>query len=119
MVFPTSQAASPTKRWDVFISHASEDKQSVVDPLADRLQRAGLKVWLDRQELKLGDSLREKIDQGLAESRFGLLIVSPRFLLKYWPRQELNGLMALEEDGQKVILPVWHEVSKEQLKSYS
>ena len=52
------------KTWDVFISHASEDKAAVTNPLANSLERAGLRVWLDRQELRLGDSLREKIDEG-------------------------------------------------------
>src|ERR1039458_9354715 len=106
------------KRWDVFISHASEDKDIVL-LLTAQLQRAGLKVWLDRHELKLGDSLSAKIDEGLSESRFGVLVVSPRFMLKHWPRQELNGLMGREEDGHKVILPVWHEVSKRQVGTFS
>lgn len=96
----------------MFISHASEDKDSVALPLATCLQRAGLRVWLDRQELLLGDSLREKIDQGLAESRFGIVILSPHFFKKGWPKRELNGLFALAEDGRKTILPVWHQVTK-------
>ena len=85
------------KRWDVFISHASEDKTEVAAPLANALRRGGVKVWLDRQELRIGDSLREKIDEGLSESRFGIVILSPHFFQKGWPKRELNGLMALEE----------------------
>jgi hypothetical protein len=107
------------KRWDVFISHASEDKDIVAFPLAETLTRAGLRVWLDKQELRLGDSLREKIDEGLAESRFGVVILSPNFLAKSWPRKELNGLMAIEEDGRKVILPIWHNITKAILTQYS
>jgi hypothetical protein len=106
------------KQWDAFISHASEDK-NVVDPLAEALRGAGLKIWLDHQALHLGDSLREKIDEGLAESRFGIVILSPSFLAKSWPKRELNGLMALEELGHKVILPVWHQMTKETLLSHS
>jgi len=52
-------------RWDVFICHASEDKDDVAVPLARTLEDAGLLVWLDKHEIKLGDSLREKIDEGL------------------------------------------------------
>lgn len=89
------------KSWDVFISHASEDKETVVLPLCAALRRAGLKIWLDRQELHLGDSLREKIDEGLANSRFGVVVLSPSFMAKGWPRRELNGLMAIEESGEK------------------
>ena len=51
--------------WDVFISHASEDKEEVARPLARALQEEGYCVWLDDNELSLGDSLRLKIDEGL------------------------------------------------------
>jgi hypothetical protein len=106
------------KQWDAFISHASEDKDVVVS-LAALLRRAGLKIWLDKHVLRIGDSLREKIDQGLADSRFGIVVLSPHFLAKQWPKRELNGLMALEESGQKVILPVWHEIEKDNILKYS
>lgn len=107
------------KQWDIFVSYANEDKETVATPLVNILLRAGLKVWLDQHELKLGDSLREKIDQGLAKSRFGVVILSPNFLSKKWTKRELNGLMALEEDDHKVILPVWHQISHETLSQYS
>jgi hypothetical protein len=107
------------KRWDAFISHASEDKETVAIPLAAALRRAGVRVWLDRFELRVGDSLREKIDEGLAESRFGIVILSPSFLAKGWPKRELNGLFALEESGRKVILPVWHKITKSALANQS
>jgi hypothetical protein len=107
------------KIWDAFISHASEDRDLVRD-LAARLRRAGLRLWVDQQELRLGDSLSEKIDEGLATSRFGIVIFSPNFVAKRWPRQELNGLMAREDGrGGKVILPVWHQIEKEAVASYS
>jgi TIR domain len=107
------------KRWDVFISYASEDSESVAVPLVRILRRAGLKVWLDQLQLALGDSLREKIDEGLAASAFGVVILSRDFLAKGWPKRELNGLMAREEDGQKVILPVWHGITKGELTTFS
>lgn len=107
------------KRWDAFISHASEDKDSVALPLAAALNNSGVRVWLDRFELRVGDSLREKIDEGLAESRFGIVILSPNFLAKGWPMRELNGLVALEERGHKVILPVWHGITKSLLAEHS
>jgi hypothetical protein len=107
------------KKWDVFISHASEDKQAVALPLADSLTRSGLKVWLDRFELRIGDSLREKIDEGLAESAFGVVILSEHFFNKGWTKNELNGLFALEDGGVKLILPVWHGVDKATVAKYS
>src|SRR5258708_32744647 len=99
--------------WDVFISHAGEDKAEVARPLAETLKTAGLRVWLDENELRLGDSLRGKIDHGLAHSLFGVVILSPSFFAKHWPQQELNGLAALESSSRKVLLPVWHGVDQE------
>lgn len=107
------------KRWDAFISHASEDKESVAIPLAEALKRAGVRVWLDRFEMRVGDSLREKIDEGLADSRFGIVVLSSSFLAKGWPTRELNGLFSLEESGRKVILPVWHNITKAELAERS
>ncbi len=66
--------------WDLFISHASEDKDEIARPLADQLVEAGLKVWFDEYELTVGDSLRRSIDQGLAQSRFGVVILKRTFL---------------------------------------
>jgi hypothetical protein len=106
-------------KWDVFISHASEDNEEVARPLASLLTRAGLKVWLDENELKLGDSLRGKIDQGLAESRYGVVILSQAFFSKDWPQRELNGLANLESPNRKVILPIWHKIDHQFIAGYS
>lgn len=105
--------------WDAFISHASEDKEEVVLPLAELLMASGLKIWLDKGEIILGDSLREKIDEGLALSQFGVVILSHNFFSKNWPKSELDGLYSREIGGDKVILPVWHNISFEEIKNYS
>jgi hypothetical protein len=97
-------------RWDLFISHASEDKDDVARPLAQLLCNAGLQVWLDENELRLGDSLRAKVDQGLAESRHGIVILSRAFFAKDWPQRELNGLASRDSNDLRIILPVWHGV---------
>lgn len=68
--------------WDVFVSHASEDKEAIAEPLAVELRARGLKVWLDKTELRIGDSLRRKIDYGLAHSTFGVVILSKSFLIE-------------------------------------
>lgn len=106
-------------KWDIFISHASEDKELVARPLADLLRSSGVTVWLDENELRLGDSLRAKIDQGLAESRYGVVILSRAFFAKDWPPRELDGLTALESSQRKVILPVWHGVDRDVVAGYS
>jgi hypothetical protein len=106
-------------KWDVFISHASEDKEAFVRPLAAALQEKGIRVWLDELVLTVGDSLRRSIDDGLARSRYGVVVISPDFLKKEWPQKELDGLTAREVDGRKVILPVWHHVDRQTVLQYS
>jgi hypothetical protein len=99
---------SNKKTWDVFISHASEDKESFVHPLVIALQNLGVSVWYDQFSLEPGDSLSESIDKGLSESRFGLVIISHHFMAKQWTKRELRGLVAREiYDEDKVIIPVW------------
>ena len=110
-------AAEP--RYDAFISHASEDKGEFVRPLATALQEAGVSVWFDEFSLAVGDSLRRSIDRGLADSRFGIVVLSPRFLKKEWPQKELDGLVAREVDGTKVVLPVWLDLKADQVRRYS
>ena len=110
---------SSTGQWDVFISHAGEDKKDFVRPLAGALRARGLSVWFDELTLTVGDSLRRSIDFGLAHSRFGVVVISPHFLDKEWPQRELDGLAAREVDGTKVILPVWHNITAQQLRARS
>lgn len=113
-------SAEMTKMFDLFISHATPDKDEVVRPLAEALKTRGADVFYDEWEIRVGDSLREKIDAGLARSRFGVVILSESFLARrQWTERELNGLFALEGEGHPRILPVWHNVTKTQVASYS
>ena len=115
----SSNIAGEDATWDLFIAHASEDKDEVARPLYDLLTRSGLKVWLDEDQLRLGDSLRRKIDEGLAKSRYGLVILSEHFFAKTWPQEELDGLTALEGTRGKTILPVWHGVDEKYIAVFS
>ena len=74
-------------KYDFFLSHTWEDKETIARPLYSALTAAGASVWFDEAVLKIGDSLRRKIDDGLARCKFG--IVSPNFLNKEWPQREL------------------------------
>jgi hypothetical protein len=105
--------------YDIFISHASEDKDAVVRPLAHALSNGGLKVWYDEFELKIGDSLRRRIDAGLAKSRFGLVVLSRSFFRKGWTNYELDGLVTRAVSGEQILLPIWHEITKQELIGYS
>lgn len=105
--------------WDVFISHASEDKESVARPLASILSDAGVSVWLDEDELGLGDSLRQTIDGGLSQSRFGVIILSNAYFSKDWTQRELNALLSLESPRHKVILPILHGIDHKAVLKHS
>lgn len=107
------------REFDVFISHAAEDKEAIVRPLAHALQERGLKVWFDEFELHIGDSLRRKIDAGIARSRFGIVVLSHAFFAKGWPQYELDGLVTMEISGKQVLLPLWHEISKDEVLGHS
>lgn len=110
---------SVVREHDVFISHASEDKEAVVRPLAAALVAEGLNVWFDEFELRIGDSLRRKIDQGLANSRVGLVVLSHSFIAKGWTNYELDGIVTRSVSGEQVLLPIWHNISKQEVVAYS
>lgn len=106
--------------YSVFISHASEDKEAFVAPLAQLLSQMGFRVWYDDFVLKVGDSLRQSIDKGIANSAYGLIVLSPHFFTKGWTQRELDGLTAREIAGRKkLILPIWHGVGYEDVLRYS
>lgn len=115
----TATNDSPPRDYDVFISHASEDKDSVVRPLSYALKEGGLSVWYDEFELHIGDSLRRKIDTGLARSRFGVVVFSRSFFGKGWTNYELDGLVTRAVSEDQVLLPIWHEITKQELIEYS
>ncbi len=102
-------------RYDVFISHAGEDKDIIARPLAQKLADLGLKVWFDEFTLQIGDNLRESIDKGLLNSDFGIVILSKFFFSKNWPKRELDGLVSLSTK----ILPIWHDVNSDDVIKFS
>ncbi len=114
-----SSAASDAREYDVFISHASEDKDGVVRPLANALKDEGLSVWYDEFELKIGNSLRRKIDRGLASSRVGLVVLSQSFINKGWTNYELDGIITRTVTGEQILLPIWHNISKREVIEFS
>lgn len=107
------------REFDVFVSHATEDKDAVVRPLALALQDRGLSVWFDEFELRIGDSLRRKIDAGISRSRFGIVVLSKAFFAKGWPQYELDGLVTMSVSNRQVLLPIWHDISRDEVVSQS
>ena len=106
-------------KYDIFISHASEDKKEIAKPLADLLIKNNLTVWYDEYSLSIGDSLTEKIEEGLSKSSLGVIILSNNFFNKKWPRKELNALSTIELINGKTILPIWHNVTFQDVVGYS
>ena len=107
------------KNWDIFISHASEDKDEIVRELASILTKLKLKVWYDEFSLNVGDSLTSSIDKGLNQSKYGLVVISKDFLSKKWTEYEYKSLITKEVNGVKCILPIWHNITKEEVQSFS
>ena len=110
---------STVHAWDAFISHTTEDKEVLVRPLARALDVMGASIWYDEYTLRVGDSLSRAIDKGLANSKFGIVILSPAFFQKAWPQRELSGLVAREIDAPGIILPVWHGIDRNIIVRYS
>lgn len=110
-----SEAAS-----DIFLSHASEDKAELARPLREALEQRGVSVWFDEIQIKVGQSIRQEIERGIATCRFGVVVVSPHFFAKQWTNAELDALFNRKMDsGQNMVLPVWHRVSKDEVMQHS
>jgi hypothetical protein len=113
-----TKASTPAA--DVFICHASEDKEDIAIPIAQALEAEGFTVWIDNAQIKLGDRLLDTIEEGLRSCRFAAVILSPRFFQKHWTKIELAALATLQEiRGRKVILPIWHNIDKEGIAEHS
>ncbi|HUU45887.1 MAG TPA: toll/interleukin-1 receptor domain-containing protein [Acidobacteriota bacterium] len=106
--------------YDVFVCHASEDKDGFVRDLARELSTNNVAVWYDEFSLKPGDSLRESIDSGLSQSRFGVVVLSAAFFQKSWPQWELNGLVQRQTSSDtRLIIPVWLNVDDRDVRAFS
>ena len=110
---------STDENFDVFISHANEDKESFVDEFVEILKKLGLKIWYDSDNLKWGDSIRAGIDKGLKKCKFGIVIISRNYISKHWTNYELEGLFQRESTDGKLILPIWHNITKKEIQDFS
>lgn len=92
---------------DVFICHASEDKSDIIKPLVAAFKRESISYWYDKAEIKWGDSIIEKVNDGLRISRYVIVVISKSFLSKNWPKRELNSALNIEASTGKVrVLPL-------------
>lgn len=102
-----------TREYDVFISHANEDKETVVDGLAQQLEALGVDVWYDDDQIQIGDSLMDSLDEGLSESRYGVIVLSENFIDKNWPESELKALMQRFQQDDVGIMPLRYGIPHE------
>lgn len=94
-------------RKDVFLCHASEDKEEYVKPLYNELINNGISVWYDEGEIIWGDLITDKIQEGIKLSRFAIICFSKNFLKKNWPNSEFRNLYQRQQtEGRKIILPL-------------
>lgn len=115
----TAPQVNTAAQRDIFISHASEDK-IYVRKLVHALQTFGITVWYDEFEIQPGYSIREEIARGLAASTYGLVVLSRAFMNpeKKWTHQELGGLRATEQPRQKQIIPIWLDITRDDVLAY-
>ncbi len=92
--------------FDVFISHASEDKDEIARPIFEACGKLGLKVFLDEAHIGWGQSFTQKINTALGSARTVLAIVSNISVTKEWPVIEVNTALSLEVSGQKKVVPL-------------
>lgn len=107
------------RKFDAFISHASEDKAALVAPLARALSELGFKVWYDEFEMKTGDGLRRAIDRGLHRSTFGIVVLSKPFFEKGWTNYELDAINLANLNRPGVLLPIWCGIDQNDVAEFS
>ena len=104
---PLQKTSNPTEVRDVFLSHASVDKESYVRPFAEELSAKGISYWLDEAEIRWGDRITKKINEGLCSSRYVVVFLSQSFLGRNWPEIELESALNKENSlGQTIVLPL-------------
>lgn len=109
--------AGEAAHYDVFLSHASEDKDEIARPLADALSSRGVVVWFDELNIRVGQSIRREIERGIRDARFGLVVVSQNFMAKQWTQTELDALWGKKLAAQdNSLLPVWHKVTYDEVQ---
>ncbi len=105
--------------WDILVAYANEDREAVAGPLAEALRGKGLAVWSDGVAFKPGGGLQQFIDDSVAHSRLGVVVLSTNFFAEHWSVQDLDSLANCETNGEKVILPIWHSVGFSEVCEHS
>ena len=105
------------KEYDVFLSHANKDKNTYVNRLYKALSSLGVNIYYDKDSIEWGDKWKEHILDGTAKSEFAIIVISENYFGREWAEKELNEFLNRQNgEGQKIILPITHKISLEQLR---
>jgi hypothetical protein len=100
---------SKQKLHDAFICHSSNDKR-FARRVANDLESHGFKVWFDEFEMLPGDSLYEKIQNGIRTSAWFIIVLSPHSVESKWCKRELHNAMEEEFERNKVyVVPIYYK----------
>ena len=103
--------------YDVFISHAIADKEALIEELYNSLNKLGVKIFYDKETLEWGDKFKDKILEGTKKSEFAIIVISTNFFGREWTERELSQFLSRQnQNGQKLILPILHNITIDQLK---
>ena len=103
--------------YDVFISHANFDKINYVDQLKESLDKLGIQIFYDKDTLEWGDKWKDKILEGVQKAEFAIIVISDNFFGREWTEKELQEFLNRQNtSGQKIILPILHNISVSQLQ---
>lgn len=115
----TEQSKEIQKQYDVFISHASRDKSDYVESLYMTLRRLGINIFYDTESISWGDNWKQAILNGTSVSEFAIIVISENFFGREWTERELyEFLQRQNERGQKIVLPLLHNITRDQLKEH-
>ncbi len=117
MVSVPKYKASILPEFDVFISHANKDKIDLVEELYKSLKELGVNIFYDKESLEWGDNWKDKILNGTNKAEFAIIIISENFFDREWTERELSEFLNRQNrNGQKLILPILHNITITQLK---
>lgn len=114
----TEMTPKQRKQYDVFISHANADKLEYVNELYMEIRKLGISIFYDSDVLSWGDKWKDVIINGTESSEFAIIVISENFFDREWTERELTEFLNRQnESGQKIILPLLHKISVDDLKA--
>lgn len=109
--------AKTLPEYDVFISHANKDKEDLIEELYQSLQKLGINIFYDKESLEWGDNWKEQILNGTKKAEFAIIVISENFFDCEWTERELSEFLNRQNrNGQKLILPIVHNITMQQLQ---